>query len=215
VSVEGFNRGLAVDGKGSVWVASTAFGIHQLNMESMGVVKSIPLGSSKNFVGMAIDFDGMIWAINQAESTAFKIDPATYAITSVASGNGPYTYSDMTGFQLRNAANPFGKYRHMFKGCGPTAKWLTLNWKATTPSGTSITVRARAGKTIEAMKAAPWVLVATIPGDKAPIDVASKMGEAGKGEFIEVEFRLESITTATTPILSSIDVQSTCPPTIN
>jgi len=215
VSVEGFNRGLAVDAKGSVWVASTSFGVHQLNMESMAVVKSLPLGASKNFVGMAIDFDGMVWAINQAESQAYKIDPATYAVSNIASGKGPYTYSDMTGFQLRNAANPFGKYAHLFKGCGETAKWLSLNWKAITPSGTSLTVRARAGKTIEAVKAAAWTLVAKVPGDTAPIDLASKLGEAGKGEYLEVEFRLESITMATTPILSSIDVMSTCPPAIN
>jgi glutamine cyclotransferase len=215
VSVTGFNRGLAVDAKGSVWVASTSFGVHQLDMESMAVVKSIPLGASKNFVGMAIDFDGMIWSINQAESTAYKIDPATYAVTSVASGKGPYTYSDMTGFQLRNAANPFGKYQHLFKGCGATARWLKVDWKAITPSGTQITVRARAGKDIASVKAAAWVLVAKVPGDVPPIDVAAKLGEAGKGEYLEVEFRLESITMATTPILSSIDVLSTCPPAIN
>ncbi len=215
VPLEGFNRGLAVDGKGSVWVASTSFGVHQVNMESMAIVKSIPLGASKSFVGMAIDFDGMIWAINQAESKGYKIDPTTYAATAVDSGNGPYTYSDMTGFQLRNAANPFGKYVHLFKGCGPTAKWLKIDWKATVPSGTNITVRARAGKDVDSVKAAPWQLVAKVPGDVPPVDIAAKLGEAGKGEYLQVEFRLESISSATTPILSSIDVLSTCPPAIN
>lgn len=216
VKVDGFNRGLAVDAKGSVWVANTSFGVHQLNTESMAVVKSIPLGSAaKNFVGMAIDFDGKIWSINQGESTAYKIDPATYAVTSVASGKGPYTYSDMTGFQLRNAADPFGKYLHLFKGCGPTARWLKLDYKASAVAGTSITIRARAGATLAAVKAAPWLPVAKVPGDVPPIDIAAKLGDAAKGEYLEVEFRLESISAETTPILSSINVASTCPPTIN
>lgn len=215
-AVSGFNRGLAVDAKGSVWVANTGFGVHQLNTETMAVVKSIPLGSTgKNFVGMAIDFDGMIWSINQAESTAYKIDPTSYAITSVVSGKGPYTYSDMTGFQLRNAADPFGKYLHMFKGCGATARWLKLDYKATAPAGTTITIRARAGATPEATKAAPWVVVGKVPGDVPPIDIAAKLGDAGKGEYLEVEFRLETISASTTPVLSSINVLSTCPPTIN
>lgn len=215
VSVEGFNRGLAVDAKGSVWVASTSMGVHQIDMEKLTVVKSIPLGTSKNFVGMAIDFDGMVWSINQAGSEAYKIDPATYDVTKVLVGKGPYTYSDMTGFQLRNAAAPFGKYLQLFKGCGPTARWMNIDWKATAPIGTSVTVRARTGKDIVSVKAAPWQLVGKIPGDVPPIDLAAKLGEAAKGEYLEVEFRLEAVDAKTTPILSSIDVQSTCPPAIN
>lgn len=216
VPVDGFNRGLAVDGKGSVWVANTGFGVHQLNLETMAIVKSLPLGAAgKNFVGMAIDFDGKVWSINQAESTAYKIDPATYAVTSVASGDGPYTYSDMTGFQLRNAADPFGKYLHLFKGCGAAAKWLKLDYKATAPAGTSITIRARAGATPEATKMAPWVLVGKVPGDVPPLDIGTKLGDAGKGQYLQVEFRLETISATTTPILSSINVISNCPPAIN
>ena len=216
VPVSGFQRGLAIDGKGSVWVASTGSGVYQLNEETMAIVKTLPLGAAgKNFVGMAIDFDGMVWSINQAESMAYKIDPKTYATTQIATGNGPYTYSDMTGFQLRNAADPFGKYLHLFKGCGATAKWLKLDYKATAPTGTMITIRARAGATPEATKAAPWILVAKVPGDLPPIDIAAKLGDAGKGEYLQVEFRLETISASTTPILSSINVISNCPPTIN
>jgi hypothetical protein len=214
-SIGDSNRGLALDGKGSVWVADTSFGVHQLNEETMAVVKNIPLGAKRSFVGMAIDFDGMVWAINQAESKGFKIDPKTYATNEVSSGNGPYTYSDMTGFQLRNAADPFGKYLHLFKGCGKTAKWTKLDYKASAPAGTKITIRARAGATPEETKAKPWTIVATVPGDVPPIDIGAKLGDAGKGEYLQVEFRLETISASTTPVLSSINVISNCPPTIN
>lgn len=215
VAVGASNRGLAVDAKGSVWVADTEFGVHQLNTESMAVVKDLPLGGGgRGFVGMAIDFDGKIWAINRNADQAFKIDPTTYGATPVTVGKGPYTYSDMTGFQLRNAADPFGKYLQIMKGCA-TAKWQSLTFKADVPGGTSITVRARTGKDLAALKAAAWQLVAKLPGESMPIDLDAKLGAAAKNPYIEFEFYLTSTTASLTPILSSIEATAGCPPAIN
>ncbi len=212
-SIQG--RGLAIDNKGSLWFADTTIGAHQVNTETLDLVKNIPLGTAKGFTGMALDFDGKVWAIGREGSEAFKIDPVTYAATAVKVGLHPYTYSDMTGYQLRNAAAPFGKYVHMFKGCGATAKWISLNWKASAPNGTTITIRARTGKDPAAVRAAAWIVVGKVPGDMPPIDLQAKLGDLSKGEYIEVEFRLESVSLETTPILSSIDAVSTCPPAIN
>ncbi|MGZ3450824.1 MAG: hypothetical protein ACXVEF_14575 [Polyangiales bacterium] len=204
-------RGIAVDGKGMVWFADTGFGIHQVDADTLALVKDIPLATTKSFVGMAIDFDGMIWAINQGGSEAFKIDPKTYATAQVPVGNGPYTYSDMTGYQLRAAAAPFGKYRHVFKGCGPTARWLSLNFKADVPTGTTVTIRARVSKDLPGLTAAAWTVVGKMPSDVAPIDLMGKLGDQ-RGMYLEVEFLLESISASTTPILSSIDISQSCPP---
>src|SRR5205823_5748561 len=92
----GQGRGIAVDNTGSVWLADTSFGVHQIDEEALTVKKDIPMGGT--FVGMAVDFDDKIWAIDQGGGNGFKIDPASYAMTSVKVGNGPYTYSDMTGY---------------------------------------------------------------------------------------------------------------------
>ena len=206
-------RGIAIDAKGGVWTADTDFGVHHIAQDTFTVLKNIPLAiPGSQFVGMAIDFDGTVWTVDRGGNRAIKIDPTTYAANAVAVGNGPYTYSDMTGFQLRNAAAPFGKYRHVFAGCGTTAKWATLSWVAKTDAGTTITVRARTGPDPTALKAAAWKLVAHSPGDVPPIDLAKALGDAAKAQYIEVEFELDATDPTITPILSSIDVTSACPP---
>ncbi|MEO7097239.1 MAG: hypothetical protein ABI175_28520 [Polyangiales bacterium] len=216
VSIGASNRGLAVDAKGSVWVADTNFGVHQLLTDTLTVVKDIPLaGGGGSFVGMAIDFDGKIWAIDQNAGTGTKIEPGSYALNTVKVGNGPYTYSDMTGFQLRNAADPFGKYRHVFEGCGDMTKWSTLSWTAETPTGTTIQVRVRTSATKAGLKTAAWVVVAKVPGDKSPVDIGTKLGAAAKAQYLEVEFELNSDSPTSTPILSSISVTSACPPAVH
>jgi len=212
MTVGSSNRGLAVDAKGSVWVADTSFGVHQLNMDKLTLTKDLPL-SGGNWVGMAVDFDGMIWAVSQAASKATKIQPLkAYATSDISVGTNPYTYSDMTGFQLRNAASPFGSYFHVFKGCGPNAVWKTVDWTATTGTGTSIVVRARAAASPDLLKTVAWTEVGKQPGDTLPIDLMTKLGDLAKGEYIELEFKLSSISTAITPILSSVTVDSICPP---
>ncbi len=214
MSVGSSNRGLALDGKGSVWVADTNFGVHQVGEDSLAAIKNIPLGGGLNVVGMAIDFDTMVWAIDMNGSKANKIDPKTYTVGSVAVDSGPYTYSDMTGFQLRNAAAPFGKYRQTFKGCGEGTMWKTLGFSAKTGPMTSITVRVRTGKDLTELGAAAWKIAAKLPPDTAPIDLGKVLGDEAKKNYIQVEFVLESESATTTPILSSISVNSYCPPSV-
>ncbi len=217
ISVGASNRGLAVDAKGSVWVADTAFGVHQLNMETMAVVKSIGVdAAAKSFVGMAVDFDGKIWAINQAGNAAVRIDPTTYAQTTVPVGNGPYTYSDMTGFQLRNATGASGKYLHVFQGCGAATQWKTLSWSAETPDGTQIEVRARIAASEASLPSTPWVLVAKQPSDKSPVDLKTKMGASANKGVLEVEFTLKpGQTYASSPVIRGIDASYSCDSVVN
>ena len=48
-----------------------------------------------------MDYHGQIWAVSQEEDSALRVDPETCAIERFAVGTGPYTYSDMTGYQLQ------------------------------------------------------------------------------------------------------------------
>jgi hypothetical protein len=52
-------------------------------------------------VGIAIDFEGSVWAVSQGGDAALKIHPEDYTVETFGVGLGPYTYSDMTGYQLR------------------------------------------------------------------------------------------------------------------
>jgi streptogramin lyase len=57
-------------------------------------------------VGVAIDYEGYVWTVSQGGNAAHKVHPATWDITTVPIGSGPYTYSDMTGMQLRGVVPP-------------------------------------------------------------------------------------------------------------
>jgi hypothetical protein len=100
VNVLGFNRGIAVDGVGSVWVANTDGDVVQIDESTVTKVKRFPVGMAE-MVGVAVDYDGAVWAVSVGGNAAHKIDPVTYAVETVPIGEGPYTYSDMTGMQLR------------------------------------------------------------------------------------------------------------------
>jgi streptogramin lyase len=52
-------------------------------------------------IGVAIDYQHNVWAVSQGGNMAVKINPTTYEFEQFTIGRGPYTYSDMTGYQLR------------------------------------------------------------------------------------------------------------------
>ena len=54
--------------------------------------------------GVAIDYDGYVWAIPRNGTKAYRVDPDTHDIQSVGGLVGAYTYSDMTGFLLNAVA---------------------------------------------------------------------------------------------------------------
>ncbi|MSP59696.1 MAG: hypothetical protein EXR72_05020 [Myxococcales bacterium] len=69
-----------------------------------------------------------------------------------ASSPSPYTYSDFTGFGLRNFTRPHATWSYIAKGCvdgvdaGDT-KWMAIKWDAEIPLNTKLSVHVRSGKT--------------------------------------------------------------------
>ncbi len=212
------NRGLAHDGNGSVWVADTSYGVHRINAATMAVQSSIPL-SGGGFVGMAVDFNNKVWAISRGSSQAYRIDPGTEAFQGFPTGNSPYTYSDMTGFQLQNAAPPLGTLKATLEGCGPESEWMALEWTADTPPGTRVRFRARTGNDAAGLAAAGWAEVARQPGDSSPVDLAAALEAVTPGSsfatFLELEVILYSASAQFTPTVSEVKVITSCPPQVN
>lgn len=95
-----FFRGLAVDGQGSVWVADTAGSLLRVNEARVELDRRIPL-PARGIVGVAVDYYGKVWAVSQENDAALRLDPSTLDVDRFPVGSGPYTYSDMTGHQLR------------------------------------------------------------------------------------------------------------------
>ncbi len=100
LTVLGFNRGIAVDTSGSAWVANTDGSLIQVNQETVKVIKRFPVGVAE-MVGVAVDFEGYVWTVSQGGNAAYKVDPKRYTFETIPIGLQPYTYSDMTGMQLR------------------------------------------------------------------------------------------------------------------
>ena len=103
-----FNRGVAVGAgtsAGYIWAASTNGDLLQVEPETLAIVNRQHVASA-DMVGVAIDYEGNVWTVSQGGNTAVKVDPQTWALVSVPIGAKPYTYSDMTGMQLRGVLPP-------------------------------------------------------------------------------------------------------------
>ncbi|MBN2340337.1 MAG: hypothetical protein JXX29_00145 [Deltaproteobacteria bacterium] len=103
-------RGIAVGTKisaGYVWAVESAGKLYKINQETLAVEGEYiirNLGGSNGLVGVAVDYDGYIWLVSPLDDAVYKFDPNNPDnIITVPVGDYPYTYSDMTGMQLKAA----------------------------------------------------------------------------------------------------------------
>jgi hypothetical protein len=220
-------RGIAADLRGWIWVASNngyvvrlpqalGDGDHDWNAAAAlgATLYGGTLGGS--MIGVGIDFDGHVWGISydQSKATRIDLDAAGNAldpvnqIYTVPVGQNPYTYSDFTGYGLRNFTRPRGTWRMLIEGCGDDKEttWLSVTWDATTPGGTAVKLRARSGPTAGALgdwfgywEASPALL------DQAPGPLQPQ-----PARFIEIEFELTSEDHEATPVLHGFEVMRDC-----
>jgi hypothetical protein len=218
-------RGIAPDSRGKVWAAvndggyiirfdqSITDGVH----DQTKTAKYWPL-TANTVIGAGVDFNGNIWGIGQANNTASRLDvdkngevilPATGQTKAVAVGQAPYTYSDFTGYGLLNFIRPQGRYVYQLKACtdGTKATWTGAYWKATTPAGTSVTLRVRSGDSDTTFGS--WSTEFTSP----PAEFGPKKAAAispNPSVYLQVEFTLKNTTKNTTPILHDYGILFYC-----
>jgi len=100
-------RGIAIGlekSAGYAWAVDTNGILFKVDQETLKVVDSYSIGA-KETVGVAIDFEGYVWTVSRQENAIYKFDPDTKVFIKVPVGKNPYTYSDMTGMQLKQAIN--------------------------------------------------------------------------------------------------------------
>ncbi len=225
----GVTRGIAADGSGTIYVASSHEFIEitptgevlfsdpisrltMLDADTGGSVRIVGTAAAPlpglGSTGVGLDSSGMVWLINQDSSSATRVDPTTGAARDFPVGESPYTYSDFTGFALRTFTAPNGFIRQVVMGCafGPT-EWERLTWDASTPPGTRIEVRVRSAATEAELGAATWVG----PFTSEPSDLATPPGPIDPGPFLELEISLFSDGGAIAPAIRSATVQYNCP----
>jgi hypothetical protein len=217
----GFSHGVTADANGFVWGARDPK-VVRLNGDTLEqTVLDTP--SSK---GMAVDKQGKIWAISYQKQYATVITPGPgigdNAITNNAVTGlvGPYTYSDMTGLQATLAMNAPGHYLETFEGCADaTTRWVSLSWEGDVPKGTALMFRVRTADTKDALAKAKWLLAANVPTATSPVDLETKLSNAGvtPGHFLDVDVWL-SVTgddpAVKTPKVKKFGVSHACPPKV-
>lgn len=211
-------RGLALDNKNQLYAADDQLGLWHVDASavppatgtSLKMLKLVDTrmgGAASQNVGAAIDFDNKPWVISQA-NRAIKIDPATnYSMQENNLVRGSYTYSDMSGYQLRNASRA-GTFRYTFKGCDAgTTSWQQLTYSLTAPAGTRASVRYRAAQTTLGLPASAW----TNGTGSSPVSIMLAPLPAGQTpRYLQVEINMSSVSGSLTPILSGLAASFSC-----
>jgi hypothetical protein len=138
---------------GTIWGSryGAPVGVQRITLDASGttVVNSInftdPSGLSNH--GVAVDRLGKIWSsqrfggrVNRWLTTGGPPE----AVFDVAPGHELYTYSDMTGIQLRTFTVHEGHWYQSYDSGYANPVWDHAAWTANVPAGTSVTVQVRA-----------------------------------------------------------------------
>lgn len=220
-------HGVAADAMGWVWGAAQGNGVVRIDADSPTTWQAVAGTTGFSNKGMAVDAEGKIWSVTQSDRAVVitpgpTIDAASVNTDVARSVVTPYTYSDMTGLQLRLATNPRGFYRHVFEGCAEGSAegtdWTEVHWVAETPAGTNVMFRVKTSDDRATLDAAEWITVAMVPPDAPPASISSALMAAGvtPGRFLLLEVVLRadrrSFTEVITPRVLSLDVRHVCAP---
>ncbi|HLL02834.1 MAG TPA: hypothetical protein VK539_19785 [Myxococcaceae bacterium] len=175
------------------------------------IPRTNPVQPNETFeaIGVGLDTDGHV-LMNNRSGNAVRIHRDTGEILRTGQqGAGLYTYSDFTGYQLRNFTAPQGTYRQTFSSedCGIDTIWRFVSWDATVPPKTSIQLFVTSANDLNdlnnpALRKGPFT---TSPADLRTAGVA-------KGRYLRVEFVLKSDDrqNQVSPKLKSFDVNYEC-----
>lgn len=93
--------GLMEHPDGFMWIGTNT-GAIEIDVETLAPGNVFVPAGGGEVKGISVDGDGFVWVVNQF---AHKVDPASGGLVGTYMGlSSPYTYSDMTGWALQNAA---------------------------------------------------------------------------------------------------------------
>ena len=190
-------RGVAVDRDGFIWLASSGSNrVAQFNPATRTFVRTYNVCSQPTGVG--VDSTSNIWTTCLSDGFVNRINTTTNTVdVSIYSGASPYSYSDLTGFQLRNFTAPRGYWRNIFD-CGvANCSFDGANWTASVPEGTTADIRFRTST--DAITWSDWTpYYAALP---VTFDLPN-----GRYCQVEVQFTSTLSTGTTTPTVSAIEL---------
>ena len=185
--------------------------------------------------GVGVDADQNIWGVDASTSTRAVIDNRGNVtqpkVNAQPKGNnkcpagdscpnaGAYTYSDFTGFGLRNFTLPRGTWSLVVPGCvdvqGQPLKtqWTGVYWEADTPPNTGVHVHARsgAGPPVDGSWGT-WTPEATdSPIDLRASGLSPNLPDNEADAWLQIEVTLVTTDAKVTPTLKSLKTSYRCP----
>jgi len=193
-----YGRGVCQAANGNIWVAMGYGWPNNLvaKYDSIGnLLATYPVGTNPNGVGT--DSDGNIIVVCQDSGDVYKLKEADGSVMwRTPVGATPYTYSDFTGYILRNITKKTGTWMVIFDSGVAGTPWGKASWKSLEPTDTSVAVQVRSADTIGGLDSQPWLDVVN-DTSFGPIN----------GQFIQIKARLTT-TTEESPILYDLTIQT-------
>lgn len=221
-------RGLALDSKFNLYIADTGAGLFHLDAskakgQGFTFKRNIAprgTGFDKYYLGIGIDVKEEPWIVSTGNQNlgvpggmgmVYHINPTDYSFVGVSTGLDPYTYSDMTGAQLRIAGTPFGIYRHTFKSdCAPQkTTWTEVTYDIETPAGTKIDISGRGAANPQALETAIFGPVTSIP-PAVPGPFTPSISEGVDNSYLQLQFRMTTDAPDKTPLVKNLKAKYIC-----
>ena len=191
-------RGVAVDLNGNIWAAGGNLYKMSPDGEYLG---TFPAAGA---FGVAVDAKGKVWGVGS--NTAVRLNPDTGREECRVSGlKRLYTYSDMTGMQLKTITLRAGRWTVKIDGNHPDVIWDRVDWSGLFPPGTQADVRVRTAPTALALSGAAWSGRTTeSPLVIPPVNL--RTGFTPQNQWLQLEIRLTRDDPQMTPALQRVEV---------
>jgi hypothetical protein len=192
--------------------------------------------------GVGVDSDQNVWGVSMGMSTRALLDNKGNivmqpTVNGPPKGNnkcpagdscpnaGAYTYSDFTGFGLRNFTRPSGTYQYLVKGCSDKdgnpqdTQWWTVNYDADVPPNTTLTVHAKSGDSSNLNHPSWSTAMWTVDGNMSPFSLQGPLtpnlspanpNDVVHDSWLLVEFVFKTQAQNATPLLKNFDVTFKC-----
>ncbi|MFT5991278.1 MAG: streptogramin lyase [Bradymonadia bacterium] len=188
-------RGVAVDGDGFVWAVSYGTNrVVRFDPNAERLVASTEVCSGPTGVGIAED--GKAWIPCYGDDTVVSVSAAGEVVDTVNVGVNPYSYSDMTGFQLRNFTALRGVWTSRFDCGGQGCRFYETDWLGETAPGTGISLRVRSSADAES-----WTNWAG-PFETSPVSLSGLPA----ARYLELELTLRTSDRDTTPLVDELSL---------
>jgi streptogramin lyase len=203
--------GVTVDFEGIVWASSyTNNVLYKIDPNTGAILCTIPVPmtgpGATDARGVAMDAADLVWVVQRIGGYAhrFKRDCSWDATFPVDPGAGMYTYSDMTGSQLRTVTTREGHWIQNFDSGYASPIWHSSTWTANVPVNTSVTVTFVAADTEGALITNPTP--ACGPFAVSPADLLGACPQLNGHRWLSADVRLSSTQDGSRPTFSDLQV---------